>query len=260
MKAKLLSPMATIPLIVAGVVTGTSIANAATVGSRIDFSGYVFASSNQFDYVESSGLSLSPNPNLDGSFQVLDASSSFAPALTFPSQFGIIHDIHEGIASGLITQSSPLFNGSDNPDFYVQNFLRLTTPGLVDFRFQLETVKRVAEIDPNSDPLDPSILKISSSLTGTLTDLITNEVQAAVGSFVPNIPPGLKLSQLTPNDFLGPVLYNGSLQVVSKPTPQVVPEPTANAGLTLFGVFAVGYRLNKRKKLTQARKVRTSSF
>ena len=241
MTTKLLHSMATIPLIVAGVVTSTSFVNAATIGSTINFSGYVFGSSTQFDYVDSSTFPVISNPNVDGSFQVLDASGSFSPALTFPSQFGTIRDVHQGSSSGLIMQSGPLFNGSDNPNFYVPNFLSLTTSNSVNFTFQLETINRVAEIDPNSDPLDPSILNISSRLTGTLTDLETNEVQTAVGSFIPNIPPGIKLSQFTPDNFLGPVPYNGSLQVV--------PEPTTNAGLALFSVFCVGYAVSKRKKL-----------
>lgn len=252
MAAKLLSSIATIPLIVGGIVTSTSIASAATIGSSINFSGYVFGSSTQLDYVDFSALPAIANPNVDGSFQVFNASGSFAPAFTFPSQFGTIRDIREGIIPGLITQSSPLFNGSDNPDLYVQDFLRLAT-GLVDFRFQLETLKRVAEIDPNSDPSDPSILRISSTVTGTLTDLMTNEVQAAVGSFVPNIPPGIKLSQYTPDTLLGPVRYDGSLEVVSEGRPQAVPEPTTHAGSALFGVCCICYGLNKRKKLTQVK-------
>ncbi|MBD2533635.1 hypothetical protein H6G97_30425 [Nostoc flagelliforme FACHB-838] len=251
MTAKLLSLMATIPLIVAGVVTGTSIANAATVGSRIDFSGYAFGSLTQMEYIDSSLLPLVSSPNVDGSFQVLDATGSFASALTDSRSIGTIRDFNAAGLPGIIAQAGPVLNGSDNPDFYVPNFLRLNVPGLVNFTFQLETANRTVTIDPNSpDPSDPFITSISASLTGTLTDLITNEVQAAVGTFVPHFPPGINLSQFTPNNFFGPASYDGSLQVVSKPTPQVVPEPTANAGLALFGVFAVGYKLNKRKKLS----------
>lgn len=102
MKAKLLSSKARIPLIVAGVVTSTSLANAATIGSSINFSSYVFGSSTQFDYVDSSALPVTPNPNMDGIFQVLDASSSFTPALTFPSQFRTIRDLREGSTPGII--------------------------------------------------------------------------------------------------------------------------------------------------------------
>ena len=60
MKTRLLSSIATIPLVVIGMVTSPSIAKGATVGSRIDFSGYVFGSSNQLDYIDASNLV--PNP------------------------------------------------------------------------------------------------------------------------------------------------------------------------------------------------------
>lgn len=243
---KPLNLLAKVPLFVAGVLTGTLSVSAATIGSSIDFSGYVFGSSNQFDYIDSANFPLVPNPNVDGSFQVINATGSFAPALTVPSSFGIIRDTHEGISSGLITRSGPLFNGTNNPNLFVPNFLRLTVSSSVDFSFQLETVLRVVEIDPNSDPLDPSILKISSTLTGTLTDSVTNEVQAAVGTFLPNIPLGIKLSQLSPDNFLGPVLYDGSLQVVSEPIS--VPEPSTSASLALFGLLMLGYGLKKKEK------------
>lgn len=245
MITKLFSALTTISLIIAGVVTRTSFVNAATIGSSINFSGYVFGSSEQLDYIDSSAFPVSPNPNMDGSFQVLNATGSFAAALTNPPQFGTIRDLREGSSPGIIMQASPLFNSSDNPDFYVPNFLQLNVPELVNFKFQLETVNRTVAIAPDSNPYDPFILGISASLTGTLTDLETNEVQPAVGSIIPNIPPNTKLSQFTPNDFLGPATYTGSLQVV--------PEPTTNAGLALFGVFFLSYAANKRKKLTQVK-------
>jgi hypothetical protein len=239
MKTKLLSAIATIPLIVTSVAINSSIAKGATVGSRIDFSGYVFGSSNQFDYIDASNLV--SNPNVLGNFQVDNATGSFAPALTNPSQLGAIRDVHEGISNGLITQSGPLFHGSNDPSLYVSDFLSLTIPNFVNFSFELHTVDRRVVLDPNSpNPLDPSILSISSDLTGTLTDFITNEVQPAVVRFVPNVPPGLYASQLTPNNFLGPILYNSSLQVVS------VPEPSSNAGLALTGVLVLSLILKKR--------------
>ena len=170
MTTKLLHSMATIPLIVASVATSTSLANAATIGSSIDFSGYVFGSLTQMDYVDPS-VPLLPSPNVDGSFQVFNATSSFASALTATLSIGTIRDFSQGISPGIIAQAGPVLNGSDNPDFYVPNFLNLTTSNSVNFTFQLETVERTVALDPNSDPLDPSILSISAILTGTLTDL-----------------------------------------------------------------------------------------
>jgi hypothetical protein len=238
MKLKFLSAMATIPLVLTSVLTNSSIAKGATVGSLIDFSGYVFGSSNQFDYIDSSNLV--PNPNVLGNFQVNNATGSFAPALMNPSQLGAIRDVHEGISNGLITQSSPLFNGSNNPSLYVSDFLSLTIPNLVKFSFELQTVNRKVVLDPNSpNPLDPLILSISSDLTGILTDFITNEVQAAVVHFAPNVPPGLPASLLTPDNFLGPIVYNASLQVVA------VPEPLSNTGLALLGGLGLSLILKK---------------
>jgi hypothetical protein len=235
MKTTLLSSLISI-----SVLATTGVANAATIGSQIQFSGFVFGSANQFDYIDSSVLL--PSPNVLGNFIVTQASGSFAPALAHPLHLGKIRDVHEGISSGLITQSSPLFDGSNDPNLYVNDFISLSIPNLVDFSFNLETVKRVVEIDPNSpNPLDPLILKISSLLTGTLTDFITNEVQAAVGTFVPNIPPSvIPVSQLTPDSFLGPIAYQGSLRVVS------VPESSSNAGLAL--IAGVGFTFMLRKK------------
>jgi hypothetical protein len=238
MKTKLLSTIATIPLVVTSLVTNCNIAKGATVGSRIDFSGYVFGSSNQFDYIDSSNLV--PNPNVLGNFQVNNATGSFAPALMNPSKLGAIRDVHEGISNGLITQSSPFFNGSNNPSLYVSDFLSLTIPNLVKFSFELQTVNRKVVLDPNSpDPLDPLILSISSDLTGVLTDFITNEVQAAVVHFAPNVPPGIPVSLLTPDNFLGPIVYNASLQVVA------VPEPLSNTGLALLGGLGLSLILKK---------------
>lgn len=238
MKLKFLSTMATIPLIVTSVVTNSSMAKGATVGSRIDFSGYVFGSSNQFDYIDASNLV--PNPNVLGNFQVDNATGSFATALMNPSQLGAIRDVHEGISNGLITQSGPLFHGSNDPSLYVSDFLSLTIPNFVNFSFELHTVDRRVVLDPNSpNPLDPLILSISSDLTGTLTDFITNEVQAAVVHFAPNVPPGLPASLLTPDNFLGPIVYNASLQVVA------VPEPLSNTGLALLGGLGLSLILKK---------------
>ncbi len=237
MKITIISSIATIPLILSGVVTNTNMASAATIGSSINFSGFVFGSSNQLDYIDSSNLP-NPNPNLPGDFTVTNATGSFAAGL---GQQGTILDVHEGNSSGLITQLGPLFNGFDDPNLYVADFLTLDVPGLVNFSFQLETVDRTVAIDPNSpDPLDPLILIFSSILTGTLTDLITNEVQYAVATFVPQIPPSvIPISQLTPDNFLGPVMYNGSLQVVP------VPESSSSAGLAL--VAGLGFTLIRRK-------------
>ncbi|WP_293106071.1 hypothetical protein [Moorena sp. SIOASIH] len=240
MKNKLLSSMATIPLIVAGIVTGTNVANGATLGSRIEFSGYVFGSLNQMDYIDLSASPLAPSPNVLGNFQVNDATGSFAPALTNPSRLGTIRDFTEGNTSGIINQTGPVLDSSDHPAFYISDFIRLNVPGLVNFTFQLETVDRTVGIDPNSpNPADPLITGISGTLTGTLTDLITNEVQAAVGTFVPNFPAGITISQFTPDNFLGPASFNGSLEVVSAPTS--IPEPRTNAGLALFGFLGLGY-------------------
>ncbi|WP_424100501.1 hypothetical protein [Moorena producens] len=246
MKNKFLSSIATIPLMVAGVVAGTNVANGATLGSRIDFSGFVFGSSNQFDYIDSSVLN--SNPNVDGNFQVINATGSFAPALENPSQLGTIRDVHQGISSGLITQSGPLFDGSDDPSLYLSDFISLTIPNLVDFSFELETVDRTVAIDPNSsNPLDPFILSISSILTGTLTDFITNEVQEAVVTFAPNVPSGIPISVLTPDTFLGPIVYDASLEVVSKS----VPEPDFKASLVLLGGLGFSFILSKRKSYTK---------
>jgi hypothetical protein len=254
MKPNLIDLKTTIPLVVVIVATSTSLANAATIGSSISFSGYAFGSSTQMDYVNSSTLPLTPSPNVNGSFKVVDASGSFTPALTFPPQSGTLRDFIEGNSpSGVIVQTGPVLNGSNNPIFYVPDFISVNVPGSVNFTFRLETANRTVAFDPNSDPSDPMISKMSVTLTGTLTDLLNNEVQAAVGTFNPNIPPNVKLSQFTPTDFLGPGSFNGSLQVVSAPTPQAVPEPTTNASGALFGVFAVGYAVNKRKKLTQVK-------
>lgn len=237
MKTKIFSSIATIPLIMAGIVTNANVVSAATIGSRIDFSGFVFGSSNQLDYIDSSVLI--PNPNVPGNFTINNATGSFAPAL---GKQGTILDVHEGYSLGLITQSGPLFNGSDNPNLYVNDFLSFNVPSLVNFSFQLKTVDRVVAIDPNSpNPLDPLILSFSSILRGTLIDSITNEVQTAVATFVPQIPPSvIPLSQLTPDNFLGPVVYHGSLRVVS------VPESNSNAGLAL--VVGIGFTFMLRKK------------
>ena len=187
--------------------------NKTTVGSRIDFSGSVFGSSNQFDYINFS--STTPNPNELGSFQVNDATKTFAPILANTSQLGLIRDIHEGISSGLITQSAPLFDGSDNPSLYVSDFLSLTIPNSVNFSFDVKTIDRTVRTDPNSpDPSNPTILDVSSIITGSITDFTTGEVQEAIVVFNPDIPSGVLVNQLTPDNFLGPISYNASLQVV----------------------------------------------
>ncbi|NEO41551.1 MAG: hypothetical protein F6J90_36575 [Moorea sp. SIOASIH] len=248
MKNNFLSSIATIPLMVAGVVAGTNVANGATLGSRIDFYGFVFGSSNQFDYIDYSTSPLAPSPNVLGNFKVNDATGSFAPVLANPSQLGTIRDVHQGISSGLITQSGPLFDGSDDPSLYVSDFISLTIPNLVDFSFDLKTVDRTVAIDPNSpNPLNPFILSISSILTGTLTDFITNEVQEAVVTFDPNVPSGIPISLLTPDTFLGPIVYNASLEVVSKS----VPEPDFNGSLVLLGGLGFSFILSKGKSYTK---------
>lgn len=231
MKATLFGSIATF-----GLIAGTSVASTATVGSRIDFLGYVFGSSNQLDYIDSSDLI--PNPNALGNFQVLDATGSFAPALTNPLQLGKIRDISAGISSGVITQSGPLFNGSDDPNLYVSDFLSLTIPNLVDFSFELKTIDRVVLVDPNSpNPSDPFIRSISSTLTGTLTNFITDEIQAAEATFVPNVPSNIPISLLNPDTVLGPIAYEGSLKVTS------VPESNSGAILMLLGGFGVLFRI-----------------
>ncbi len=235
MKAKLFGSIATFSL-----VASTSVASAAEIGSRIDFSGYVFGTSNQLDYIDSSDLT--PNPNALGNFQVLDATGSFAPALTNPSQLGEIRDFSAGISLGAITQSGPLFDGSDNPSLYLSDFLSLTIPNLVNFSFELQTLERTVLVDPNSpDPSDPLISSISSTLTGTLTDFITDENQAAVATFAPNVPPNVPISLLNPDTLLGPTVYEGSLQVIS------VPESTPGAVLVLLGGFCFGIISGKSK-------------
>lgn len=195
---KLFPSITTIPIVVAGIMTGVSVTDAATVGSSIVFSGSVFGSLTQMDYIDPAIAPLAPSPNVEGSFQVLDATGSFSPALTVPASIGTIRDFSSGGFPGVITRAGPFLNGSDDPNFYIPNFLRLTVPGSVDFTFRLETVIRSVVIDPNSDPLDPTISSISATLTGTVTDLITNEVQAAVGTFIPEIPRIVKRVRLLP--------------------------------------------------------------
>lgn len=58
MKIKILSLMATIGAIAFCGATG--VANAATVGSRIEFSGYAFGSTNQMDYIDPFASPLTP--------------------------------------------------------------------------------------------------------------------------------------------------------------------------------------------------------
>ncbi|MFM2380366.1 MAG: hypothetical protein RLZZ143_2948 [Cyanobacteriota bacterium] len=243
MKTKLLSAIATIPLVVTGMVTSPSIAKGATVGSRLDFSGNVFGSLNQMDYIDSTTSPLTASPNILGNFQVDNATGFFAPVLMNPSQLGAIRDFTEGNTSGIITQIGPVLNGSDNPVFYIPDFISLNNAGLVNFTFQLETVNRIITIDPNSpNPLDPLINGISANINGTLTDLITNEVHAAVGTFNPNFPAGISVSQFTTNNFLGPVTFNASLQIIS------VPEPNSNVSLAILGILGIGYGINQYQK------------
>ncbi|XHR82474.1 MAG: hypothetical protein ACFKPT_30785 [Gloeotrichia echinulata GP01] len=244
MKINILSSIATIC-----VIASTGVANAATLGSRIDFSGLAFGSRNQMDYIDPFTYPLAPSPNVLGKFQVNDATGSFAPALANSSQLGTIRDFTEGNTPGVITQIGPVFDTSDNPAFYVADFLSFNIPSLLNFSFQLEIVDRTVAIDPNSpNPFDPLITGISASFTGTLTDLITNEVQDAVGIFTPNFPSGIPLSQFTTDNFFGPAFFNGSLEVVSAPTP--VPEPSTNASsLALLGFLSLTHLL-KTQKLT----------
>lgn len=238
MKVKILSSIATIPLALAGVVLNAAMANAATIGSRFDFSGSVFGSNNQFDFIDSS--TLVPTPNKLGNFQVNSATGSFAPALESPSQLGEIRDIRKGFTTGLIDQAGPLFDGSNNPNLFVSDFLRINVPNSINFSFQLETVDRSAVLNPNSpDPLDPLVESFSSLITGTLTDLTTNEMQLAVGSLAPSIPANtIPISQF--NNFFGPVVYNGTLEVASVPEPNNF--SAAFAVLWFFIVLSPRYR------------------
>ncbi len=234
-------------MVTIGVIASTGVVNAAMVGSRIEFSGYAFGSTNQMDYIDPFAFPLAPSPNVLGKFEINDASGFFAPALN-SSQLGNIRDFTEGNTSGIITQIGPVFDTSDNPDFYVADFLSLNIPSLVNFSFSLETVDRTVSIDPNSpNPLDPLITGISASFTGTLTDLITNEVQAAIGNFNPNFPSGVPLSQFTTDNFFGPAFFDGSLEIVSAPTPTPIPESGTSTSLALLGFFGLGGLLNTKK-------------
>lgn len=250
MNLKLLTPFVTAPLVVSSVVSSCGFTYAATIGSSIDFTGYAYGTSNQMDYIDPSVLPLEPSPNANGAFQVIDASGSFASALMFPSITGDIRDFAQGTSMGLITQNGPILDGSNISAFYLPDFLRLNVPGSVNFTFQLETGNRTVVLDPASDPADPVITGISATLTGTLTDLLNNEVQFATGTFTPSIS-GVRLSQFNQTEFLGPVPFNGSLQVVSKPS-QAVPEPSSTAAFALLGAAVVGYTIKQRKKLNQA--------
>lgn len=182
--------------------------------SRLEFSGYVFGSSNQFDYVDSS---LIPSPNNVGNFKVNYATGAFTPALTNILQIGTIRDFHEGNSSGLITQSAPLFDGSDDPSLYVSDLIGLSIPNYADFSFELQTISRTVKTEPNpSNPENPFILDISSILTGTIINYTTGEVGEAIAFFNPNVPSGVSINQLTPDTFLGPISYDATLQVVDE--------------------------------------------